>query len=1470
MDESTGMLDDQLSDALSRGDVEAGLAAVVDAIITVDDHGSVQDIIDVGTPTLGYTGQELSGAQVETLFAADSPVLGGFDVSSVAEFRTALLEPSDSDVLAPVRAADGTVVPMALSVAPRESAAGTVCLARTVSTATGEYPESVLLDSIPDPVYVLDAQGCFETVNEAMVLYTGYERGDLVGRHITELLPGETSNPLQRGADGTFGEARSHSERIDMTIVTKDGERVLTEAHVVTQSVGDDSGLRSVGVLRDIGQHRRREENLELLKQVLSRVFRHNVRNELTIIQSRAQLLEQKVDDHLKSHTEKILAPAERLLGHSEKARLIQEIVETERLTEIDIARVVSDVVETARKRYPDATIHLDAAEGLSVEAHPHIERAVEELVQNAVEHAPASDRATVDVWFDDRDGTAVYVEDESGGLSEQEIAVLRRGRESDLEHGSGVGLWLVRWLAEYSEAEMVVHRTDSGSLMGIRFPGSASEEDIQRDARRSPLARAPAHLQEPSPESFHGDAVIERVEPQQRLDDTFEALHHTGGQTVLIRGAAGMGKTTLVEQFTDRLQDRAEQPVVATGVCAADLQSPYHAFRQILEALPGERDISQGLDDVVSLSSDDPDELEQRKRTLFAEIAAELRTVAGDDPVVVVLEDLQWADSGTVDLFEYLVEEVGRWGHPIMFVGTYRTGAVERSHDVVEITEETADAGRGTVIRMEPFDTEDVASLLSHLLGVDTVPSSFVEAVYDHTGGTPLFVNELGLRLAETVGAVETGSELPADLQDIAVPETVESAIADRLDALPGTCREVLEVGAVVGRELSFDVLREATDEPTDSLVRAIDALVRRRLWTRSEDSLEFVHGIVRTQALDAIGDDDGRLHERVAAAIETVHSDTLDEHAGRLAEHYEQAGAIETAFDYYRQAGDYARETYAIEEAIEFYEQAVALADEHDCAGPDPYADVLKELCNCYQQTGRFDQASEIISDGLSRIPADSIAECKLLGAQTGTLLNAGSYEEAETVANRELAKARTLDSRQYEVQALKQLGLIRLNTGELDDARDYFVETLELVRERDEPQAEAKMLHDLGRVADKQSNFLEAREYYTSALERNRELGYKRGEADAFTGLGLVHRKQGNDEQAREHIAESLDLYREIGDRPGVAHALNNLGLIANGNSDYDAAEEHYRESYEIAMEMGMRQTAAIAADNLGTVFVTRGDYEQASEHYREALRIYGEIGDSLGKAISNDNLGGLAIERGEFDRARCHLEESLEIIREVGNQYYEVTARYDLGRLALRQRAHEEARKHFEAAHELATTIEIEDKATTALCGRAAVARREGRYEQARSYLDDATADADGGGENADPPVELTLERIRLGIATGEIASAREHARTLRRTLESRTEPFRLATVQQLQGRIAWQSGSVSEARQLLQDALDTFQQLGVPHEALRTLRYLVEIARDTGDEQTERKWLKQAEILVETAPEPVAVQHEAQLSDHREM
>jgi PAS domain S-box-containing protein len=227
---------------------------------------------------------------------------------------------------------------------------------------------------------------------------------------------------------------------------------------------------------RDITARVEFEHELDLLRQVFSRIFRHNVRNRLNVIEGYTELVADRCGASVEALTERIFEATGQLLDHSTKAQLIADVVDDRSTRAVDLSTCVADAVAPIATSHPHATVEADV-DSFSVAVHPAFVEAVRELVRNSLEHTPADRDPELRLWSDRTDdGVTLVLADNAGGLDETELSVLEEGRETSLEHSSGVGLWLVTWIVDRSGGSLSIEETDRGSRFRLQLHPAGDE----------------------------------------------------------------------------------------------------------------------------------------------------------------------------------------------------------------------------------------------------------------------------------------------------------------------------------------------------------------------------------------------------------------------------------------------------------------------------------------------------------------------------------------------------------------------------------------------------------------------------------------------------------------------------------------------------------------------------------------------------------------------------------------------------------------------------------------------------------------------------------------------------------------------------------------------------------------------------------------------------------------------------------
>ena len=457
-----------------------------------------------------------------------------------------------------------------------------------------------------------------------------------------------------------------------------------------------------------------------------------------------------------------------------------------------------------------------------------------------------------------------------------------------------------------------------------------------------------PSALAGPGPGSFVG-----RGEELDALHDCWRAAGQGACRAVFVGGEPGIGKSRLVGEFAGGLH--ASGAIVLFGTCEEDLDVAYQPFTEALSAYVADCDIDVLRSHVrkhggelarvvgelaTRLAPDLPApitaEPEAERFRLFEAIASLLETASQRQPVLLVLDDLQWANKPTLLLLRHLLRQ--QRAGSLMVVGLYR--ATETS-DI--LTDTLADLRRSHDVRrimLDGLDEHGVAAYVEAVAGapLDERGRAFARRLCEETAGSPFFVGEVLRHLAETGAMARTADGWASPtVEEFELPASVREVIARRVGRLPEATRAALTLASVIGPTFSLATLERANGLRGDALLDAVEPAVAAGMVRDVEGrpgTFVFAHELVRRALYDEPSVlRRARMHRRVAEALEDAPvSPKLSPNVSEIARHYLEAaadGVSEKAVEYAVLAAERAVARLAYEEAVRFYEHALEVVD-------------------------------------------------------------------------------------------------------------------------------------------------------------------------------------------------------------------------------------------------------------------------------------------------------------------------------------------------------------------------------------------------------------------------------------------------------------------------------------------------------------------------------------------------------------
>jgi len=332
-----------------------------------------------------------------------------------------------------------------------------------VAPVTRELGREAIFTEMDDQVVIVDDERRIVDVNEAATALFDGDQDTLLGRSLPHALPALAETvpaPGERTQTETALEHDGGVRYYDVRVIPLYRAYGVVSGHLIS--------------LRDITDRRQREQRLD----VLNRLLRHDIRNEMNVVKGNADLLRDTADADERERLSRIISTVDDIVDRSNKIGRVTEALETEQHSPTPLRELLESVVSDARDRNPDAAITLTCEESIWIQGGPSVRIALEELVENAVEHrATADDPLEVEITATRTDGTPgvrVAVHDNGPGIADHEREVIRSGTETPLKHGSGVGLWLVNWIVRNLGGRMSFPETDGpGTTVELQLPAA-------------------------------------------------------------------------------------------------------------------------------------------------------------------------------------------------------------------------------------------------------------------------------------------------------------------------------------------------------------------------------------------------------------------------------------------------------------------------------------------------------------------------------------------------------------------------------------------------------------------------------------------------------------------------------------------------------------------------------------------------------------------------------------------------------------------------------------------------------------------------------------------------------------------------------------------------------------------------------------------------------------------------------------
>jgi ATP/maltotriose-dependent transcriptional regulator MalT len=624
------------------------------------------------------------------------------------------------------------------------------------------------------------------------------------------------------------------------------------------------------------------------------------------------------------------------------------------------------------------------------------------------------------------------------------------------------------------------------------------------------------------------------------RLDAAFDRANGAIATTVIVGGEAGIGKTRLVEEFVAAARVKGGTALMGSCLPTGGRATPYAPFVEALRGAihavepgrlpallgPGRAELGRLLPEletgrIAPVQVVDTDVHGQAR--LFEAILGFIDALSRAVPSVVVIDDLQWADTATLELLQFLLRNAR--GSKVMFVLLVRTDDLDSAPDSRRfLAELDRDTGVDR-LELQPLEREEARELLA-ARGASGVSPERLDDLQRRSGGNPFYLEQLASATDSGDGA---GAALTTGLREV---------LAAQLADLPPRTRQVLRAAAAAGRRVDDDILAAVLDAPHAEVADALRLAMARRILVDAEDTggYAFRHALLREVAYDELlyGERD-RLHEAFAHQLaRRGRVGGVPVTSAELAYHWDTARNVEEAIPAWIEAGRDAERIYAFADARRAYDRALALAPAG--RGDLDWADVIHHAADCAVLTGDYRAAVELgrraIATAEAERDADPIRVGELQERLRWYLWEAGDVEAAGEALRAALRLIPESPPSRSRARAFAHLAGLRLLSGDAEGAMAPAREAL-AVAEASEGTGEAALaLGILGWVTAATGDVNEGLELYRRGLSLAEELGGAEGIALGLTNHAALLDRVGRTEASLEVATSGFDRLRDLG--------------------------------------------------------------------------------------------------------------------------------------------------------------------------------------------------------------------------------------------------------------------------------------------------------------------------------------------------
>ncbi|MBT5875813.1 MAG: tetratricopeptide repeat protein [Candidatus Latescibacteria bacterium] len=600
---------------------------------------------------------------------------------------------------------------------------------------------------------------------------------------------------------------------------------------------------------------------------------------------------------------------------------------------------------------------------------------------------------------------------------------------------------------------------------------------------------------------------------------------------------------------------------------------------------------------------------------SIFRSIRWFFERLSASKPLILILEDLHYADNISIDVLHYLFENLNE--SRVMLLLLLRPEKGHPSENLGLIADRQLGENCTELIfdRLKPAESDE---LVKSLLNRQDVPDPILIMIRNRADGNPFYIEAIVRDLADN-HVIEVHDAHPIkilkDLDQVAIPDTIQGMIVSRIDRLPADLKDILQAASVIGPVFKLDLLRDVLNDDLleEKLHRlyTMDMLYESKTFPEIEYSFKNI--LIQEAAYSCLLLKRQReLHHIVAAAIEKIYADRIEDYYEILAMHYQNAQDHAQAYKYAVASGRKAMRVFDNPNAIDHLAEALEHVDHVET--PEPaVAEVYIWISELNELTGQLDAAIEALRSAIGTIDDD-------------------------------LRKA----------DANRNIGRIFEKQGKKDEALAMYQEVFEQLAAHPDSLEMARLLMNRSWVLNRNRAHAEAIEQCTRALEIFEKHDAIEDVAQAHNNLAVFYESTQDLDTALKHNLKSMKVFSDLNNKRKLGNVYMSLGYVYDKRNEWDTALDYFESSIVTMEKIGNLYGAGTALMAKGRCYMDMGRFEESESVLTRALRIHKELGLNL-KIIANElALARVHLSQSDFDSADSYLADARTIAEEDDNR------------------------------------------------------------------------------------------------------------------------------------------------------------------------------------------------------------------------